>query len=243
MVRPIGRLRRVVGGLTILPFAAAAIIASGGTAPATGGRAIRADDLIYFFDEIALSQQEPSFGRRPKWVRRWPGDVSVRVIGSAPAGFGKSLSRALAQISDWTGQRFALATRAQGRAGITIRIVPHAAMVARYGEGGHVCTTLTLGRTGRLHTARIEISDQYTDCLDHELMHALGFDGHWFARDLYDPIRTVLALRSAPGRRFRFTRFDAMAIRMLYHRRLAPGMARQNALAHARRLFRPPPQL
>jgi hypothetical protein len=219
-------------------FAAAMVMSA--TAPANNPRAIRADDLLYFFDQIALDQQERPFGRRPKWVRRWMGPVTVTLAGKVPSGFRRRLERALDDISRWTGERFALAadaTNAPRRNRISIRIVDHAVMLRRYGRGGNVCTTATFGRRGQLRRARVVISDQYTDCLDHELMHALGFDGHWYGRDRFDPVRSVLALRYTPARRFRFTRFDAIAIRTLYHDRLWPGMPRQRALAAAARLY------
>lgn len=219
----------------------AAAMVAGAAAAANSPRAIRADDLLHFFDQIALSQQERPFGRRPKWVRRWVGPVTVTLTGEVPAGFRARLERALGRISRWTGERFALAADAASapwRNRIAIRIVDHAVMLRRYGRGGNVCTTATFGRRGQLRRARVVISDQYTDCLDHELMHALGFDGHWFGRDRFDPVRSVLALRYTPARRFRFTRFDAIAIRTLYHERLRPGMPRRRALAAAARLYR-----
>jgi len=245
MVRMSGRTGRIAAGLSPL-FLVAAIGAGSGGAGATGGHTIRPDALIYFFDQIALRQQEPPPGVRPKWVRRWNGPVAVTLSGEIPAGFGARLDRSLADISRWTGQRFARAAgaaKAPRRKRISIRIVPHAAMLQRYGPGGHVCTAATFGWNGRLHTARIEISDRYTDCLDHELMHALGFDGHWLASNRDNAIRSVLARRDTPARRLRFTRFDTIAIRTLYHQTLAPGMARENALAQARRILKSPPRL
>lgn len=230
----------------MVPLALAAVIAAatltgGSPAAANSPRAIHADDLLYFFDQIALRQQTRRFGRHPKWVRRWIGPVTVTLSGPAPAGFRRRLERALGRISRWSGERFGLArdpANAPRRNRISIRIVPHAAMLRRYGRGSNVCTTATFGRHGRLHRARVVISHRYTDCLDHELMHALGFDGHWYGRDRFDPVHSVLALRYTPARRFRFTRFDAIAIRTLYHQRLWPGMPRPRALAAAAQLYR-----
>lgn len=247
MARPTGRTRRTShkAGLA-LPLTVAAVITGAAvigaaTASANNPRAIRADDLVYFFDQIALVQQERPFGRRPKWVRRWSGPVTVTLAGKIPPGFRRHLIRSLDDISRWTGERFALArdpANAPWRNRISIRIVDHDVMLRRYGRGGNVCTTATFGRRGQLRRARVVISDRFADCLDHELMHALGFDGHWFGRDRFDPVHSVLALRYTPTRRFRFTRFDAIAIRTLYHQRLWPGMPRRRALAVAERLYK-----
>lgn len=245
MVRPTACAGRTAAKAVLaVSLLAAATLVSGATM-ANSPRAIRADDLLTFFDQIALSQQERRFNRRPKWVRRWMGPVTVTLSGKVPAGFRRRLAHALTNISRWTGERFTLAadpanapTNAPWRNRIVVHIVDHAVMLRRYGRGGNVCTTATFGRRGQLRRARIVISDQYTDCLDHELMHALGFDGHWYGRDRFDPVRSVLALRYTPARRFRFTRFDAIAIRTLYHERLWPGMPRRRALAAVARLYR-----
>jgi len=232
LVRP---ARRHLAPLPLLIFAAA-ILASGPATPRADGRAVRADELTQFFDQIAL-------GLQPRWLRRWNGPVTVRLSGEVRPAFRARLDRSLADISRWTGLSFTRAGRranAGGRNRITIHVVPHAEMRRRHGREGKVCTATTYGRNGRLHTARVVISARYTDCLDHELMHALGFDGHWTGGGGTNPIGSVLAPRYAPNRSFRFTRFDVTAIRTLYHRRLWPGMRRGRALAQARRLFQPP---
>jgi len=232
-------VRRLAAMLTTL-----AIVCLGNAgASASGGGTAASDDLLDFFDQIALRQQTPIIGVRPRWVRRWTGPVSVTLSGQPPAGFRAALTRSLTTISRWTGRRFTLVAHAGWGARLQIRIVPHAEMRARYGPEGHVCTAITYGRGGRLRLGRIEISDRYTDCLDHELMHALGFDGHWHARSTRTTMRSVLALRYAPGRAFRFTRYDEMAIRALYHPQLVSGMPRDNALARIRRFLRSHPKL
>jgi hypothetical protein len=240
MVRPTASASRTAAKAFLAVSLLAAATVVGGATMANSPRAIRADDLLYFFDQIALSQQERRFNRRPKWVRRWIGPVTVTLAGKVPAGFRRRLGHALRNISHWSGERFALAAdpaNAPWRNRISIRVVDHAVMLRRYGSGGNVCTTATFGRRGQLRRARVVISDQYTDCLDHELMHALGFDGHWYGRDRFDPVHSVLALRYTPARRFRFTRFDAIAIRTLYHQRLWPGMPRRRALVAVERLY------
>ena len=121
---------------------------------------------------------------------------------------------------------------------IAVRLLERENFMRTFNTRDVVCQTETHGVGGLLQVGYMVLSEGYTDCLRHEFMHALGFDGHWLGRDRFDPVHSVLALRYTPTRRLRFTRFDAIAIRTLYHQRLWPGMPRRRALAVAERLYK-----
>lgn len=171
---------------------------------------------------------------RSRWVRKWRSQVHILRTGAAPAGFDEALFAATLKLTRWTGLPFRVShegkSGATGLEDIVITVRPHQEIVRRYGLGGNACAATTFGWGGRLHTGHLDISDRHTDCLEHELMHALGFDAHWLGTEATRRIRTVLALRRSPDRTIEFSPWDELAIRTLYHPRLKPGMRRAVAL-------------
>lgn len=191
-----------------------------------------------FFDFIALTDQDEGGPPRPGWVRKWVRPIRVRVRGDAPAALHGEIEAALAPLSRWTGLPIGM-VRAADKAEVTIEIKPHAELVRRFGPDGNVCACETYGWSGRLHTGYIEISARHTDCLRHELMHALGFDNHWSGQGQGqgDTVRSALALRHSPYRAAGFSSWDRLAISTLYDPRLKPRMPRRVALPIAREIL------
>ena len=224
---------------------AATVVAATLTAPAaarTPKPIERVDAFLTFFDQLALKQQD-TFGWRPKWVRRWDGPVAVRLGGLGTAKLRPKLAAMLRDLSQWTGVSFRLDPPGAYARRILISVKPHSYFENRYGARKLVCTAATYGRRGRLRRSYVEISAKFTDCLAHELMHALGFDGHWFGRPGGMAMRSVMAHRYSSLRAPYFSKWDQMAIRLLYHERLRPGMARTTVLPMARSLTEPGPTL
>ncbi len=220
--------RRVLAGLC----GAAGIFCLPGLRPARAA-SDELHDALAFFDAMALTRHRG--GRaRPRWVRKWRSQVHILRTGAAPAGFDEALFAATVKLTRWTGLPFRVSheekSGATGLEDIVITVRPHQEIVRRYGLGGNVCTTTTHGWGGRLHTGHIDLSDRYADCLEHELMHALGFDAHWHGNGTASRVRTVLALRRSANRTIEFSPWDELAIRTLYHPRLKPGMRRAAAL-------------
>ncbi len=194
------------------------------------------EDALCFFDQMALMRREGDDGpAEPGWVRKWTGPVAVRLAGARSPRIGFELAAVLGQLSRWTGLPFRLTdARVPGAGAITIAVRPHAEIVRRFGAGGNVCECATYGWDGRLHTGSVEVSDRFADCLRHELMHAIGFDNHWSGDEMARPVRSVLAPRYTAYRSETFSRWDALAIRTLYDRRLVPGTRREIARPIAR---------
>lgn len=225
-------LGAVVLGLAILLGPASARVPAPAAPPAQ-----TVDDAVMFIDVLALTRRTHGGIAEAGWVRRWRGPVSVTLEGVPVAGLPEMLAATLARISEWTGLAFRLVDRAETGNRVTIRIRSHGEMVERFGIGGNVCLTSTYGYSGRLHRAVVDISDRYLDCLDHELMHVLGFDNHWHGDGVARPMASVLSPRRSPDRRSAFSTWDILAIRTLYNDAVTPGMVRSEAVARVRAIL------
>jgi hypothetical protein len=195
------------------------------------------DDLLRFFDRLAVTDRTPDGGQQPGWVRKWTRSVAVRLEGRVTDQHRATVREITLRLSVLTGIQFYLAdhaTKAGNR--LTVRILSHQDMMRIQGGSGPVCTAATFGNGGVLHTGWIEVSERYTDCLHHEFMHALGFDNHWAGRHATVDVPSVLALRRSPARVADYSLFDEVAIRLLYDTRLRPGMRRARALSAARNI-------
>jgi hypothetical protein len=195
------------------------------------------EDAVAFFDTLALTRRNAGGIAEAGSVRRWRGPVAVTLEGVAVPGFREVVAASLAHLSDWTGLAFRLVDRAGSGDRIVIRIRPGRPTLAALGTGDAVCLTSAESEGGRLRRAVIDIGERYLDCLDHELMHALGFDNHWHGDGVARPIASVLAPRRSPDRRSFFSSWDILAIRTLYSTELPPGLARAEALIRARAIL------
>lgn len=197
------------------------------------------DDVLTFFDTIALTRRDADGGEYAGWVRKWTGPVTVSIRGNPDAGQRAELWSIIARIARWSGLEFRVTREAAGHGNhINIHFLEDAEMTARYGEGGPVCHCRTLGNNGALHTGNMDVNTLYSDCLRHEFMHALGCDNHWTGPRATAAMPSVLALRHAPARSSQFTECDELAIRALYDPRMAPRTARAEALPIARQIIR-----
>ena len=200
-------------------------------------RAPTGPEALHFFDHVALMRGQQNGPARPGHVRKWTGPVAVFLHDEAPR-HAAEVSRILALLTRWTGVPFHLAKPATwSRNRIHLHILPHQVMVDRYGPEGALCMTSTFGNGGVLHTAWMEVSARYVDCLEHEMMHAIGFDNHWAGPMATPAMPSVLAPRYSPARPRHYSRFDEMAIRLLYDPRLVAGTPRPEALGLARRIL------
>ncbi len=228
------RRRFLIGG------AAAVAATAAGTSPLVRDLlqpAPDANEMLEFFDTLALLSRNPDGPPEPGWVRKWTGPVAVRVHGRAGPRQLAEINGILSRLSRWTGLAFGLVGRNGGAANrIDVHLRSHDEMVERHGEGGPLCEAATYGNGGRLHTGVIEVGDRFVDCLRHEFMHALGFDNHWTGPRATGDMPSTLALRDAPARADRYSQCDALAIRILYDRRLPPGLPRDAALPVAGRI-------
>lgn len=192
-------------------------------------------ELLGFFDKLGLMRGREGGPDEPGWVRKWTTPVTVHPRGEAADAHREQLEGVLDQIATWTGLPFRLGPRhAHPRNSIVVNFVSKSDMKRLYRSDTVLCHTHTEGRRGRLFTARMDICEDYADCLRHEFMHALGFDNHWPGRAGGRGAPSVLAKRHAPERSSDFSYWDRFAIRLLYDPRLRPGTPRHKALPVAR---------
>jgi hypothetical protein len=238
------RLRRF-----LLPFIcgvfAATAAAPGARAFDEPARAPLTPEFIRFFDTLALTEDYGPFNNRPPWVRKWAGPVRVLLDARAETLRGE-IAELLTRISRWTDLSFSLLPPGTGSVPdswnvISVKLMPRAAFQRIYKTRDVVCQTETHGIGGALQVGYMAISEGYTDCLKHEFMHALGFDSHWCPKK-GDEIHSVLAYRDSPYRAHDYTRWDIMAIRILYDGRLHAGMPREKSLSIAYEVIRGRPQ-
>jgi hypothetical protein len=202
-----------------------------------------ADYFLGYFDTLALTADYGPFNRRPAWIRKWTGPVTV-ILEPGARQLRAPVEKTFARISKWTGLPFRVVSgHSSGPARkisagnvIRIKVIETADSARQFLAEDIVCQTETHGMGGALHTAFIILSSSYTDCLKHEVMHVLGFDSHWRPSEKTH-IRSVLAMRESPLRASDYTRWDVMAIRLLYNQRMNPGLPRQEGLELARELI------
>jgi len=201
------------------------------------------DYFLGYFDTLALTADYGPFNRRPAWIRKWTGPVKV-VLEPGAQHLRAEVEKTFARISKWTGLPFRVVSgHSSGpvqkiSAGnlIRIKVIETADSARQFLAEDIVCQTETHGIGGALHTAFVILSRSYSDCLKHEVMHVLGFDSHWRPSEK-TRIRSVLAMRESPLRAGDYTKWDVMAIRLLYNQRMNPGLPRREGLELARELI------
>ena len=202
-------------------------------------------DFMRFFDTLALTEDYGPFNNRPPWVRKWEGPVRIVLDPSAERLRGEVEALAV-RIERWTGLPFIVmspdtALEPESQNVIAVKLLPRAAFMRTFNTREVVCQTETHGVGGLLQVGYMVLSEGYTDCLRHEFMHALGFDSHWYPQYASE-IKSVLAYRESEARAADYTRWDVMAIRVLYDGRIRAGMSRQKSLSIAHEVIRGEPQ-
>lgn len=228
--------------LLFLAALAAFLTATGDSAQ--GSRLIlpagQVDRFIDYFDTLALTADYGPFNHRPAWIRKWTGPVNV-VIGTGAMPFRQRIEQIFDRVSGLTGMPFKVVSEEAALHVtfdnvITVKVIEPKETARQFLSDDIVCQTETHGLGGALHTAFVVVGRHYPDCLKHEIMHVLGFDAHWRPSES-SSVRSVLAMRDSPVRSEDFSRWDEMAIKLLYHQRLAPGMSRKTGLQIARELI------
>lgn len=232
---PIGRRRLLMAGAAagaVLGFSSgSAMSRSWGVDPDAARSA-----LIDFFDVMAL-QKPPYLGALPWWTRRWATAPAVMIGDTAVGRLRPRLEAALARLGAWTGLDFRIIEVGSGNAenAIILGMIDPPADESQRSAWDTACFTTSFGERGRLRRAVVRINAAFPDCLEHELLHALGLDNHWLASPSVG-IRSIMAPRYGALRSDGFSPFDAASVRLLYDPRLPAGTPREDALIIARRI-------
>ena len=192
------------------------------------------DAMMQNFDRMAFGEE----GERRTWtaVQRWHEPVRAILIGDNAEAYRADVRALFAEFALLTGISFTLT---DGDSNANMRIFFSARDWYRSAVGRSfprpesvVCFTNTsVDQGGAIGMTNTVIPEDLSgraarSCLAHELMHALGFQGH--------PARTFeSALRNGVGFEH-LTVNDRILIRALYDARLRPEMNADEALAAAR---------
>ena len=169
-------------------------------------------------------------------LRRWNQPVRAILIGEAADTYRNEVRALFAAFSELTGVSFALTadeSQANMRIFFSAREFYRTAVAEAFAQPANIlCFTQTRSAgTGAIAAVTTVIPEDLNpraarSCLAHELMHAIGFQGH--------PQRTFdSALLNGAVAADRLTMNDRILIRALYDPRLRPNLSAQASMAIA----------
>lgn len=196
------------------------------------------DRLVAAFSETMFDAGPASHGTggiisQSGILAKWESPVTVAVVeGDNPENIALT-KEILAELAELGGLELEWAERGAG--GIELEI--HFSNKREFVINGNqlaACYASTGGANdGLLDATSIYISvtgegEWRTDCLTHELLHALGWRGHTH--------RIRSAISYAHGET-ELTKWDRLMMRALYDPRLPPGISKTDAIPVARAIF------
>lgn len=187
---------------------------------------VREDRFVRFFDELTFGSGADGAGDKRPVVRRWEGPLVWSVEGSA--GFSEIVAERMSGIGGVTGRGV---EKVAEDGAITITQDP---LGTSYPVQDNLttCFVRVVYAGDEIIRARIRIAEERPEriirCIDHEIMHALGFLSHSAA---------IASVMSPLHTQERLSRWDIMAIRALMSERLAAGTPRDAALDEIERLL------
>lgn len=187
---------------------------------------VRDDRFVRFFDELTFgSGADGAAGKRPV-VRRWEGSLAWSAQGSD--GFTAIVADRMTGIGRVAGRGI---ERLPGPGAIEITQDPIGTAYPVQ-DNLTTCYVRVVYAGDEIIRARIRIAEEAPErivrCIDHEMMHSLGFLSHSAA---------IASVMSPLHTQERFSRWDIMAIRALMSERLTAGTSREVALAEVERLL------
>ncbi len=232
--RPAGRIARAVRRAALV-----ALVALAPQRPAAAETAPTVDQLVGFFDSVALQDDTSMFGSAgtvPKPVSRWEQPIRVHLSGWETTVVRDRLAWHLERFQLLAGVDLEIVARRED-ANLRVSLLPVEEVTARAGSADALCLTQYEPPSGAIEHAEIYLPLGHAvwldNCMAHELMHAIGFYAH--PKD--NGNRSVLE-QGAPPRLRTFTALDVAGIRMLYDARLRVGLERERALPIARAIAR-----
>ena len=189
----------------------------------------RQDRLERFIDEILFGGPFDAHHRQDGQVVRWRGHMRVWLTGPQAAAHRAPMAERLSEVAELSGLQTSLVGAGAAR-DLTVKLVEDSAFLVS--EEFAACYVHLEGEDHFVDGATIYVGmDQpegFGRCIDHEIMHALGFRFH------SGRLRSVLS--PVHGER-RFTVWDRLAIRALFDSRMRPGMSREEALPLLREIL------
>lgn len=167
-------------------------------------------------------------------LSKWESPVYVAVVeGATPENLALA-KRTLADMGELSGLAFEWVEAEDPRRELEIHFSKERNFIINGNEQAACYTGTAAPRNGRLAKASVHIGlvkegEWRNDCLNHELLHALGWRGHTHR------VRSVISYAHGETE---LTKWDRIIMRTLYDPRLPPGTSKEDALPIARVIVR-----
>ncbi|WPZ36366.1 DUF2927 domain-containing protein [Thalassobaculum sp. OXR-137] len=188
--------------------------------------AVRDDRFVRFFDELTFGSGADGAADKQRTARRWEGPLEWTAEGSET--FTRIAASRMDRIAGIAG-RDSVQVRENG----VIRFRQDPIGTAYPVQENLTSCFVRLSYAGdEIIRASIWIAEDTEEriirCIDHEMMHALGFRFHSAA---------IASVMSPFHEQMTLSRWDIMALRALMSDRLQAGTPRNEALAEVERMF------
>jgi len=196
------------------------------------------DRLVAAFGETMFDAGSARHGQgeilsKNGYLAKWESPITVAVVqGKNPenVAFAKEI---IAELAALGGLELVWAEPGEGSVELEIFFSNERQFVINGNQLASCYARTGSAPDGWLTTAGVYISftgegDWRTDCLTHELLHALGWRGHTHR------IRSVISYAHGETE---LTKWDRMMMRALYDPRLPPGISKADALPVIRVIF------
>jgi hypothetical protein len=197
------------------------------------------DRLVEAFGETMFGGGSEGHGEgelfsKSGYIAKWKSPVTVAIVEGASAKNTDLTKKSLAELALLSGLTFKWIQPGAGRINLDIHFSSKREFVINGNQRAACYARTGNAPNGRIFSVGIYISrtgkDEWrTDCLTHELLHALGWRGHTH--------RVRSAISYAHGET-ELTKWDKLMMRTLYDPRLPPGMSKNDAMPIARAILR-----
>ena len=186
------------------------------------------------FDAGSAAHGEGGLLSQSGYLAKWESPVTVAVVEGATRKNIEFTKKSLGELAQLSGLTFEWVE--SGTSGIKLDI--HFSSEREFVINGNQRASC-YARTGNAPNGRLDRASIYiglsgkdewrTDCLNHELLHGLGWRGHTHR------IRSVISYAHGETK---LTKWDRLMMRALYDSRLPPGISKADAIPVARAIFR-----
>lgn len=183
--------------------------------------------LAAFFDEAAFGRDDAlssaeikSFNRV---LSRWVLPIRATISGDVDDAKEKQILERLRYFAGLTGVELVWEGRDARRYNFKITLI-NSSQIRAESSTDTICFARPVDRFGQIVSAAVLLpsndEENFQDCIDHEFMHAFGFNGH---------SHRLNSALSYMHKQSRLTAWDEIMLRTLYSPRLKAGLHRDDA--------------
>jgi hypothetical protein len=178
------------------------------------------DEAVFGRDDALKSSKVRSFDRV---LSRWVVPIRVTVGGDVTDNAERKIRDRLEHFAGLTGTELIWQGRNAKRYNFKITLIDSSQIRAE-ASVDTICFARPTDSYGKIISAVVFLpsndAEDFEDCIDHELMHAFGFDGH---------SHRLNSALSYMHKQSRLTAWDEIMLRTLYDSRLSAGLPRNDA--------------